>query len=284
MKKLLSANFARLCAGRVFWLADALMIALVLLICIDHYHYMGRETILDGFFLGYLLIVGFPLSVVSGLYLGTEYGDGTVRNKLIAGHTRGAVYLANLITVFCAALVMSFMFVITACVVGIPLFGPLKSDWQFILIMLGESILTMGALAAIFTLVGHLIRNRAVMAVSTVLLTFFLFFLAVSVEERLKESEFICMGPLQSQDEVVISAGEESEEAEFIPNPSFLTGKKRELYVFFRDFNPFGQALQISNMFAEHPGHLWQMPLYSLLIIAAATGVGLCMFGRMDIR
>lgn len=284
MTKLISANFLRLRKSRVFWLANGVMAALVMLICADHYHYLGRETILDGFFLGYVLIVSFPLSVVCGLYLGTEYGDGTIRNKLIAGHTRWAVYLANLVTVFGAALAMSLVFEAVVCMVGIPLFGPLKSDWEFILIMTGESVLTIGAFSAVFTLAGHLIQNRAVMAVSMVLLTFFLFFAAISVEEKLKAPEFIYMGPMYDQDNVVVAAQEEFQGAELTANPQYLSGKRRELYEFLHDFNPFGQALQISNMFESHPVHLWQMPLYSLLIIAAATGGGGYLFGRKDIK
>lgn len=287
----MSANLDRLKKSRVFWLGNALMAALVAVLCVDHYQIMGRKTILDGFFFGYVLIVGFLLPVISGLYLGTEYGDGMFRNKLMVGHTRRAVYLANLLTVFLTALILSLVFLAAACVMGIPLFGGLKSDWQIVLLFLLESIPTMGAFSAIFTLAGHLIQNKAVMAVSSILLALFLFYLALNTETRLRESEYLYLMPegfytqyTDEEPEDDVFEGAAAEERERINNPAYLTGRKRRLHEVFYDLNPFGQALQISDVFAEHPKHLWQMPLYSAFIVLAATGGGLYFFERRDIK
>ena len=64
-------------------------------------------------------------------------------------------------------------------------------------------------------------------------------------------------------------------------NPSFLRGREREVYQFAADFLPTGQALLYNFDMVVHP---WAMCLYSLLILAASTGVGLAAFRRKDLK
>ena len=57
-----------------------------------------RKFPLDAIFFVYAMLIGLVLSVFLPLFFGSEYSDGTIRNKLAAGHPRLSVYLANLIT------------------------------------------------------------------------------------------------------------------------------------------------------------------------------------------
>lgn len=45
----------------------------------------------------YALFVPLMVSLLTALFIGTDYSDGTMRNKLIAGHVRRKIYAANLI-------------------------------------------------------------------------------------------------------------------------------------------------------------------------------------------
>ena len=56
----------------------------------------GANYLLDPFLFHFLLVMGVLLSVFVSLYVGTEYHDGTLRNKLISGSSRNAVYGSNL--------------------------------------------------------------------------------------------------------------------------------------------------------------------------------------------
>lgn len=286
MSKLLWANFFRLRRSGLFWAENIILAAVVVLSCIDQYHYMGTEAVFDGFFFGYVWLVGMPLPIFSGLFLGTEYGDGTMRNKLIAGNKRSAVYLANLITVFTVSLVMSFLILLIVCVLGIPLFGPLLSDAEIVMVLFLESLLTLLAYSAIYTLIGHLIQNKAFMAVATILIAFFLFAAAMSISDRLKASEFYDADAFSENDWDMGLMQEEQggEMTVAVINPHYLTEQRRAVYEFLYDLIPFGQAHQISNMFEAHPKHLLRIPLCSLLIILGTTGSGLYLFGRKDIK
>ena len=46
----------------------------------------------------FVLMSGVVLSAFCSLFVGAEYSDGTIRNKIAVGHSRAAVYLANLVT------------------------------------------------------------------------------------------------------------------------------------------------------------------------------------------
>ena len=50
---------------------------------------------IDNGFFGCALFIGIVMAVFCSLFIGTEYSEGTIRNKIIIGQKRGAVYLSN---------------------------------------------------------------------------------------------------------------------------------------------------------------------------------------------
>ena len=282
MNNLFWANIIRLWKSRLTGLGIAVFSGLALVLCIDHYYYFREDMILDGIFFGYVYIAGIPVSVLAGLFLGVEYGDGTIRNKLIAGHKRSTVYLANFFAVFAASLMMSLAYIGVICAVGIPMFGGLTSDWRIIVLMLFESVLTLGAVSALFTMVGMLWQNKAVSAAICILLAFGLQMLTIAVQSKLAAKEFY-EGNVYTSD--VSNDGEiEMISLEGQRNPNYVGGTKRVVYEFIYDFNPVSQGLQIADMYAEHPKHMGLFPLYSLIIIFGVTGEGIWLFGRKDLK
>ncbi|MDE5570029.1 MAG: hypothetical protein K2I82_05185, partial [Ruminococcus sp.] len=108
MSKLIKANFSRLFKSGIFKLYTAFSggigIFAVLMRYVDYqqnieyYNTIPPEYhTVDGIaFVGiwYLL---FAIPVFVGIFLGTEYSDGTIRNKMVVGHKRSDIYFANLI-------------------------------------------------------------------------------------------------------------------------------------------------------------------------------------------
>ena len=108
MSQLLRANFSRLWKSGIFRLCVLFSIGLsgfmVIMRYVDiqkhseEYAELGIEySSADGLmFVGALYLL-FAAAVLVGIFVGTEYADGTIRNKLVVGHNRPTIYLSNLI-------------------------------------------------------------------------------------------------------------------------------------------------------------------------------------------
>ena len=130
MRKLLRANFSRLRQDRTFWLFAALMLFFGTSMAAVNAVNIRREGavwVMDFSLLAYVTIAPILTSALTALFIGNDYSSGTLRNKLIAGHRRWNIYLANFIICCCAGLVLCLSFVIPHGVLGILLGGQIQS-------------------------------------------------------------------------------------------------------------------------------------------------------------
>lgn len=276
MTKLLSANLARLRKSAIFWLGTIFMAGMGAFVLMNQYFEgvnYGIEIKLDNFVFGYSLLIGIVAAVFCSLFLGTEYSDGTIRNKLIIGHTRASIYLSMLVTSIIAAVLMCLAFLVVVCAVGIPLIGFVQAGvWAFAIILV-DSLVMVCAVCSILTMISMLIPNKAISAIISILLMIALLALAVDIVQKLAAPEFYPV--------VEVTESGEFSTGETIPNPNYLTGGKRTLYEYALDILPTGQAYQFAGMQAVH---LWQMPLYSLAIVVISTFAGIFFFRKKDIK
>lgn len=114
MRKLLRADLFCLRRSRVLWLcmAAAFVISAIFLLRLSTDNENMRT--LDDAFLQLLPFLSILHAAFIGLFLGVEYQDGTMRNKLVVGHSRRAVYGAYLITgtVGCFAILLALALLI----------------------------------------------------------------------------------------------------------------------------------------------------------------------------
>lgn len=273
MNKLMAANLARLKKDKVFWLGIAFLFVFCVIILMKNYQDSAGSVAVDNFFFGYTMFVSIVSAIFCSLYLGTEYSDGTIRNKLIVGHPRGSIYLSNLIVCIVANLLMMLAWLIPAVALGFPLFGSLTIDIKTFLLMFTGSLIMIAALAAVFTLISMLVQNKAFAAVAAVVGIFVLIFAATYIANALDEPASY-PGYEMGADSSVVSSEE-------VPNPNYLSGTKRTVYETILDIIPTGQALQYMSLTAIH---LWRMPLYSLAILIITTSAGIFVFRKKDIK
>lgn len=280
MTKLLCAGFARLKKDRIFWIAVAAMVFIGLFVPVKN-HMDGITVVFDKYIFGNALFTGVIAAVFSSLFIGTEYSDGAIRNKIVVGHTRNAIYLSNLIVNLVAALFIQLAFLIPICAVGIPLAGLPVMEAAGIVIFCLCNVGMIAAYCAIFTLLSMLIQNKALVAVVSLLTALALLILGSYMQMRLDAPEYYEGVSFVSTDGgTMMSIGEEGSD-EMYPNPMYLKGNERNIYQFVYDFLPGGQALQIYMLSIINP---WQVMLYSLVIVVLTTGCGLWFFRKKDIQ
>lgn len=276
MRKLMSANLARLWRDRVFWIGMLAMAAYSVLSMVNGCRQAARDMSEFGYTLEHYYFQGMPvigifIAVFTGLFLGTEYSDGTLRNKLIVGHTRAQVYLSNLLTTTTASLLMLAVWFIGG-LVGIPALGAWRMGASNLLIYFGISSLMVAALSAIFALTGMLLTNRAIAAVVSILICLGIVLSGSMLYNALSEPE-MSSGMIVTQNGVAMG--------EPTPNPDYVGGAKRAAYEFMVDFIPAGQGILLADLAVARPA---RMMLSSAAIIALFTLCGLLTFGRKDLK
>ncbi len=147
------------------------------------------ETInnIDNGFFGGALFIGIIMAVFCSLFIGTEYSDGTIRNKIAIGYRRASIYLANFITSAIVSIAMSIMFFLPYLCIGVPMLGFFVMDMKLVLLFSLAALMLAVAFSSIFTLVSMLSHNKAITAITCILLAFLLLFAGAWMNKMLSE-------------------------------------------------------------------------------------------------
>ena len=279
MKNLLSANLARLWKSSAFWLGFFALAALcaiqkisIVLDTVEVHH-------LEEAFWIQAVGIGTVLSGFISFFVGTEYEYSTIRNKVVAGHTRFEIYLANMLTCILAGWIMCLVGLLLSLSIGVPFLGFFHAGPMEIF---AEGICVFAlsaAYAAIYCFFVMLLPNRAVSAVICILLSFLLLFAGTAAAKRLDESEYYYI----PDSSLGIGQIDDGSHSEWVRNPDYLEGTERRIYEIAYEVNPGGQSLQLSGMLKE-PARYTEMFSASCAWIAVSCGCGLSLFRRRDLK
>lgn len=272
MHNLLKANFSRLKKDKVFWMGMAFMFCAGLFGVVQRFKNEPTAPPDQLLFL-FPVLIGIVSAAFCSLFIGTEYSDGTIRNKLIAGHTRSAIYLSGFIACAFAGILMCLSYLAAVAALGVPLLGLVAMNMQAVFILLLLGLLTVIASTALFTLLCMLNQNKASAAVLCILMVIALLVLSSAINARLDAPEYFEGYTMTDSSGQVTS--------QKMLNPQYLTGTQREVHQFFLDFLPTGQAIEIATLSTPH---LYLMPLYSVFITIASTACGVLCFRKKDLK
>ncbi len=274
MIKLLNAGFTRLRKNRLFWLLTIFSICVALFIIYSAYNDMdkyGRTIEVEQLMFNYSTIIGIVTSIFTCLFLGIEYSDGAIRNKIIIGHRRINIYLSNLIIVTITSLFSYILFLGVIVSIGIPLFGNITISIANLLILLGTIFVTTIAYSSIFTFLAMIISNKTITAVVSIMASFGMMMIALT-----------CFNILETPKTIQTSTIESGEtKFEEVPNPKYPSEEKKKVCQVLLDINPAGQMFQIAGRTVPN---LKVLPIYSLGVLIISTGVGLILFKKKELK
>ena len=304
MANLLAAELHRIRRDPVSWLLAAAAVISGLL-----FGFSGRT---DDVFV-------FPLFIVQAVFislsLGREYNDGTLRNKIIAGKTKTAIFLSKLLVSLGASLVLTVLFLLPF----IPLYRRALSGIP------GEALFWMSldffllnlAWAALFTLISSLISAKGVAGILNLVLIFALIVSAYELDHVVRQPaelpwELSEPVPLSQEELEQLKAGtlskpfvqefDENGEVSYwtysvtegtIPNPNYLQEPWNGLLRGLHDALPSGPVQELMGCLYRGDNHLWEetdapplerYPLCSLAGLLLLSALGLVTFRKKEIR
>ncbi len=275
MNKLLSAGLIRLKKSKVFLVLTLFMLVFGLYMPIGSYMDMKRYHfihVLDDTFFSQIMLIGIVIAIFCSLFVGTEYSDGTIRNKLIVGHSRISIYISNLILCTVAGVALSLTYMITCACVGIPLLGFFQIDVKTAAMLILFSIIISITYTSLFTLAAMLIHNKAVLATVSIIAAFLMMFAAGYLNSSLSQPEM--------RSDFIMNESGAIMESKLVPNEFYPTGTKRKIYEFLMEFLPSGQSILV--LYGEIP--FVRTFCYDCLILVSTAGIGLFVFSKKDIK
>lgn len=279
MIKLLRANLVRLRKNKAFWSGFLALTVFCILQKISIILDSAEVHYLEEAFWIQALVIGIILSVFISLFVGAEYEYGTIRNKVVSGHVRSDIYLANVLTCIVAGWIMCIGCLISSLLAGVPFLGFFHIEFSEIFLE-GICVFALSAAySAIYCFFAMSISNRTITAVACILLSFLLLFTGTVISNRLDESEYYYI----PDNSLGIGEIDDGSDSEWIRNPDYLEGTKRRIYEIVFEIIPGGQSLQLSGMLNEHTRYI-EMFSASLAWIVLSCGCGLIVFRRKDLK
>ena len=277
MRKLITANFHRFSKDRFSWCVVGIILILSLINVFNSarsYEAMavsGYAMSLDDYYFNQAPLIGAFLALLISMFLGTEFSEGTIRNKLCIGHKRNEIFLSNFISCALATIALTAVWLLTSAL----LFGLIGSLEMEVSEFIGCIFVSVGfavSFAALYTVIGSLSSNKAMTIIYTFAAFILLAMAASALYDRLCEPEM---------NQGMTLVGTQLVEMEPTPNPLYLSGMIRTVCEAALELLPTGQALLLSDVAVEYPGRAISL---SAVFTIVTLLVGSMLFRRKDIK
>ena len=278
--KLLRAGFCRAFKSIIFCLG---LCASLLLGVIAAFNTRSSKGLDDVYIMPFFVII----AIVVSLLIGAEHSDGALRNKIVVGHSKSAVYFANLIVLTAFSFFSSLIYlgVFSLLMVGhtgtFPTYALIVSAVGFVLVALSYTVILVS--------VSMMISQKAVNAVVCFLLVLATVFFIYVIDDMLRHSQFI---------EIVTNINNGSFETIREENPRYIGGTLRKILENIEWSIPYGTVIEYTEIInscfweynvvlqlpAEKDAHLKILPLYSAFSLLASGMLGWRLFRKKELK
>ena len=281
MIRLLHANFYRLKKNKVFIGIIIITIIASFVMVFDTYQgnianekYNMTKTPIDRTYIIYINIISFLIAIFVSIFVGTDYSDGTIRNKIIVGHSRKNIYLSNLIISIVVGLVLEIIHLTIVTIIGIPLIGKIQMNILDFLYIILNMILLIIVFSSIFNFISMLCSNVTLSTVGSLLLILIMYVFCMSISivanstKELKIQDFDENGNLITQ---------------YIEDKNYPGDFNKNLCKTVINILPTGQAMELSDVNIDMK-EIKIYPLYSLGGIIIINVLGIYMFNKKELK
>lgn len=200
MYKLLNAGLARLRKNNVFWSLIIITLIIASVILLKQYKdfsngnaflNVGTENILVYF----TQIIGFFIALFTSLFVGIEYSNGTIRNKIVVGHSRKNIYLSNFIISSIVGLVIEFVYIAIIAIVAIPIFGKIQIPLSQFMFIILDIVMIIIAYSSLFNFISMIVTEVTISTALSIILTLVMLFIFLNIS--LKENTIFNIIPIR---------------------------------------------------------------------------------------
>lgn len=281
MLKLLHANFYRLKKNKVFIGIIIITIIASFVILFNTYQgnitnekYNMQKMQIDRTYTIYINVISFLIAVFVSIFVGSDYDNGTIRNKIIVGHSRKNIYLSNLIVSIIVGLVLEIIYLTIISIVGIPLIGKIQMNILDFLYIILDMILLIIVFSSIFNFISMICSNVTLSTVGSLLLILIMYVFCMSISgiaystKELKIQDFDENGNLVTK---------------YLEDKNYPGDFNKNLCKTIINILPTGQAMELSEVNIDI-NEIKIYPLYSLGVILIINILGIYMFNKKELK
>lgn len=216
-------------------------------------------------------------AVFTALFIGREHSDGTMRNKLIVGYGRCAVYLSNLTVCITANIFCLFIGLGATMVLGIPLLGT-SFTFAEIAVRIGYMTAAHIAVTALMVFGAMIIKSKAAICATLLLSMFASLMITTMIEDGLSSPEYYDNYEMVMDE----NGGYSMEINEDVKNLYYISGTQRQIYEFLDEALPISQLYHMAAD-AETPDPATALASDGAILVLI-TGAGILVFRKKNIR